>query len=140
MVQILHSQPVMPSPTQRLGAEIETIVEAHLIQMGYRMVARNWRVPRGEIDRVAWDGGLLCFIEVRGRATGAFGQPGATVDRRKQKRLVRTAMEYVVKHHPRTVPMIRFDVVSVIDRGDKTPEIVVIQNAFDAASAGPVAL
>lgn len=124
--------PRMPSPTQRWGAARETLAEEALAREGYVVIERNWRLALGEIDRIAWEGDVLCFIEVRARATDLFGIPAATVNRAKQRRLIRAAAAYLARFSPGARPMARFDVVSIVDRGRGSADITVIRNAFDA--------
>ena len=61
----------------------------YLRRRGYVMVARNFRSPlrRGEVDLIAWDGDVLCFIEVKTRTTRAVKPAEAAVDRDKQRAL-----------------------------------------------------
>ena len=54
---------------------------------GYRVLARNWRCPSGEIDLILERGGLVVFSEVKTRSSTAFGWPAEAVDRRRQARL-----------------------------------------------------
>ncbi len=83
------------------------------------------------MDRIAWDGDLLCFVEVRSRIGRAGGSPEESVGRSKRRRLVRAALAYLQGFPANSLPMVRFDVVSVLE-GDGEPEIRVITNAFDA--------
>lgn len=122
----------MPSPTQRLGAAQEALAERELVRRGYRIVERNWRGGGGELDRIAWCGEVLCFVEVRARSTDAFGTPAETVGREKQRRLIRAASSYLARLGSRAV-VARFDVVSIILRERGPPEVTVIPGAFDAS-------
>ena len=93
-------------------------------------LARRYRVRSGELDIVARDGETLVFIEVKARASHEFGTAAEAVTPEKQRRLARLATEYLMRHHLEECPC-RFDVVSIhFDAG--TPEIEIIQNAFDA--------
>src|SRR5205823_1728864 len=84
----VHSRARMPSPSQRWGAAHEEMAEARLVREGYRIVERNWRGGGGEVDRIAWSGEVLCFVEVRARSTASFGSPAETVDHTKQRKVV----------------------------------------------------
>lgn len=121
----------MPSPTQRWGAAQENLAERTLATAGYTILDRNWRGGGGEIDLVAWKAGTLCFVEVRARSTAAFGSPAATIDHAKQRRVVRAASAYLLEFRPGTRPMVRFDVVAIVDDGRAPPKIDLIENAFD---------
>ena len=79
---------------------------------------------------MAWDEGILCFIEVRARRSDRFGDPSATVSFSKQKKLVRAAQAYLARWQ--RWPMVRFDVVSVIAPVDGERRFRLIRNAFEA--------
>lgn len=120
----------MPSPSQAQGALQEAVAERVLARAGYEIVDRNWRGGGGEIDRVAWDGEILCFVEVRARSRLDFGLPAETVDRRKQRKLIRAACAYLMRFD--AWPMVRFDVVSVVIGQDRDSDVELVKNAFDA--------
>ena len=123
----------MPSPTQRYGYAQEERAERHLVGLGYVIVERNWSGGGAEVDRIAWDGDVLCFVEVRARRRSDFGRPEQTVGKAKQRHLVRAAMAYLCRFPSNKPPMVRFDVVSVSDpRGEEEATVVVFENAFDA--------
>ncbi len=97
------------------GALGEDMAYRYLRRHGCTVVARNYaaRSGAGEIDLVAWDGGVLAFVEVKTRSSGDFGAPDAAVDERKQRRITIAAREYGRRaqvEESRT----RFDIVSVM--------------------------
>ena len=91
----------------------EGIAAAWLRLKGYRIEARNWRCPQGELDLVARDGDTLVFVEVKTRTSASAGAPEEAVDRRKQARLVRLAQAYLARLGGEPPPC-RFDVVAVV--------------------------
>ncbi|MBI1897177.1 MAG: YraN family protein [Acidobacteria bacterium] len=97
------------------GRRGEDLAHRYLEEHGLTVVARNYRARSsgGEVDLIAWEGPTLVFVEVKTRATDAFGPPEEAVDREKRRHLVRAAGEYVRR---RNVPWesVRFDVVSVV--------------------------
>ncbi|MEA3278839.1 MAG: YraN family protein [Pseudomonadota bacterium] len=99
---------------------------AYLERRGLRLVQRNYRCRRGEIDLVMRDTGTLAFVEVRYRANMRFGTPAETVDIHKQRRLTAAAAHYL-QHQPTTLPC-RFDVIAI--SGDN--RIDWIRDAFNA--------
>jgi putative endonuclease len=115
---------------QRLGDLGERAAEDLLAASGYRIVARKHRCPRGEVDLVAEQGDLLVFVEVRTRATAAFGTPEETIGAAKQQRLVRAARDFLARWRgpPRGA---RFDVVAVVDQPGG-PRLTHFPGAFDA--------
>ena len=115
-----------PDRAGRIG---ERLARWRLWLMGYRIVETNCRLPGGELDIVARDGGTLVFVEVKTASTEEFGRPEEWVDARKQKRLVRLATAYLARQGSMDVSC-RFDVVAVSLKG-KIPRIRVIRNAFE---------
>ena len=82
---------------QRTGRRGEEEAYFRLRELGYVMVARNYRSPRrrGEIDLIGWDGGVLCFVEVKTRTSHDVKPAEAAVNRHKQYELRAVAREYL---------------------------------------------
>jgi putative endonuclease len=78
---------------------------------GYRVLARNVRLPGGEIDAVCLDGSTLVIVEVKRRDSRAFGSALSAVDARKRATLRRIAADYAQIVAPSA--RIRFDVVTL---------------------------
>jgi putative endonuclease len=97
---------------QARGRAAEALARRHLEQAGFEVVAANRRLGGGELDLVAWEGPVLVFVEVKGRALGHPGAPEEAVDRRKRQRLVRAAQAYLAGLKG-PEPVCRFDVVAV---------------------------
>ena len=110
---------------QNTGQRAEATALAHLSAHGLKLQQRNYRCRGGEIDLVMRDGDTVVFVEVRFRRSERFGSPAATVDRRKQSRLMRAARHYLGRHG---LVMCRFDVVGITG---EPPRIQWIRNAFD---------
>lgn len=103
------------------GAEAERLAADWLrARRGFKVVVRNWRNPRDEreeIDLVCWDGGVLVFVEVKARSSGARVPGYYAVDYRKKRVLLRVCRAYVGRLGP-AVATWRLDVVEVsIPRG-----------------------
>jgi putative endonuclease len=99
----------MMSKTGKAGEERAA---AHISGLGMRIIARNWRCERGEIDIIARDGGSLVFIEVKARRSLRFGRPEEAIDQRKRERLRLLALHYI-NGIGQGAPDYRFDVVAV---------------------------
>ncbi|TMA27768.1 MAG: YraN family protein [Deltaproteobacteria bacterium] len=97
---------------------------------GYRIIARNHRCRRGEVDLVAEKGELLVFVEVRTRATAVFGGPEETVSPRKQARVIAAARDFLMRWRGPERGA-RFDVVAVVD-APGGPRLEHFENAFDS--------
>jgi len=95
---------------------------------GYRIEARNVVTVAGEIDIVAWEGDVLCFVEVKARSTAEYGRAVEAVDRRKQRRLFRAASVYLLRLTEE--PVCRFDVLG-LDHGPDGWEITLLRDAFE---------
>jgi len=117
------------APHMATGRSGEEQAYFYLRRQGYVIVARNWRSPyrKGELDMVGWDGGMLCFIEVKTRSTREVKPAEAAVDDEKQRALAAIARDYL-----RRLPQpasVRFDVVSVYCE-NKDAEISLFKGAF----------
>lgn len=107
------------SATQRQGHAAEQRARDYLTRQGLRIIASNLRCRWGEIDLLALDDQVLVFVEVRERNALTHGSAAASVNRRKQLRLVRTA-QYLLARLGRRLdmtitghaPACRFDVLT----------------------------
>lgn len=99
-----------------LGLEGEKIAAAYLMESGYRIVARNYRFRRNEIDIIATRDGELCFVEVKTRASLDMGHPAEAVTLHKQRELARAASGYL-SGLGTALPACRFDVIAILARG-----------------------
>ncbi|MGC8659707.1 MAG: YraN family protein [Desulfomonilaceae bacterium] len=115
-------------PARTRGAQAELIAEQKLMELGYKIVTRNFFCKLGEIDIIARHGSDLVFIEVRSRHSSVALNPLFTLDQRKINRVIKAAKFYLASK-PADCPM-RFDVVIVTLR--PIPDVEIVQNAFDA--------
>jgi len=119
-----------------LGNEGERLAARFLRGLGYKIVARRYRTPLGEIDLVALDGECRVFVEVKTRRTEAAGLPHEAVDRAKQAQLTRLALAFL-KRYRRLDHAARFDVVSIVWEGaGQEPQLVHYKNAFEPPDRG----
>ncbi len=98
-----------------VGIEGEDAAFFYLQRKGYTIVARRWSsgdVP-GDVDLIAWDGPMLCFIEVKTRTARDLTPAETAVDEHKRNVLRRLARRYVRQLPQQSAPPVRFDVVSV---------------------------
>jgi putative endonuclease len=119
-----------PDQRRRRARRGERLAALFLRLKGYRIAARNWRCPLGELDLVCWHGDTLVFVEVKARTSAVAGAPEDAVDFRKRKQLIRLANFYLAQRHRGDVPC-RFDVVG-IDLGGVFPRIRHLRSAFRA--------
>jgi len=97
---------------ERRGRRAERLALWYLRAKGYRILARRFRTPVGELDIVARDGATVVFVEVRSRRADSALVPEATLDRGKRERLIRAAAGYIARHGLGDRPC-RFDLVAV---------------------------
>src|SRR3989442_5688306 len=115
-----------------LGEEGERAAARFLEARGYRILERNYRTRRGEIDLIAEDGRILVFVEVKVRLDDRFGGPAAAITRAKQARIARLAQQYLVWRRGGDPPCpVRVGLISGAD--PTTPPDEVLARAF----AGP---
>jgi len=103
------------APHLEIGKRGESLAYWYLRQAGYTIVARNRPSASGagELDLVAWDGPVLAFVEVKTRSSLEAGQPEAAVSLKKQKRVAKTAREYIRRMGRKAITY-RFDTVSLL--------------------------
>ncbi len=114
---------------RKLGSVYEQAIGFYLEQQGYEIVAFNYRCPLGEIDLIAKDGEDIVFCEVKYRSGKCCGSAAEAVDRKKQKRIWRAALQYLTVNKMENIPC-RFDVIGI--EGGK---ISVIKNAFEGEAS-----
>jgi len=98
----------------RTGLSAETRAAAWLIAKGYRVLARRFRTPHGEIDIVARRGNLLAFVEVKAR--GRLDDAAYAVTPRQQKRIIDATQLWLAAHPDHAELSIRFDVMLIAPR------------------------
>lgn len=109
----------------RLGLSAESRAAFFLIAKAYRIVARRWKTPFGEIDIVARRRRDLVFVEVKARET--YDDAAEAVTERSKRRIA-AAAELWLAHRPGDAQCnIRFDVILMAP--GKMPRHIV--NAFD---------
>lgn len=97
-----------------LGKEGENVASKYLESNNYKVIERNFRYRKGEIDIIAKDMKTreYCFIEVKTRSNREFGTPASAVNKLKQKRITMTTRFYMLKNKLQN-SYIRFDVIEV---------------------------
>ncbi|MFO1502497.1 MAG: YraN family protein [Steroidobacteraceae bacterium] len=116
----------------RLGAAAEQAAADFLVARHHQLLLRNYRCRMGELDLVALSPqGTLLVIEVRMRSRQDFGGGAASVDHRKQQRLLRASLHMLATHPRWSRHAMRFDVMDARPAGTGF-EITWIQHAFTA--------
>ena len=110
------------------GAQAEQTAARYLQQHGLKLLQANFRCRFGEIDLILRDGETLVFAEVRLRSRSDFGGAAASIDRRKQGKLIRAAQLYLASLAH--LPPCRFDALLLLS-ADGAEGVEWIKNAFE---------
>jgi putative endonuclease len=110
-----------------LGKEGENIACDHLKSTGYKMLFRNWKWGKHEIDIIATKGDQIIFAEVKTRSDDFKIHPSSAVTKEKQKSIIYAAEGYIKKFGIDKES--RFDVITIIKK-EKQYEIDHIEDAF----------
>lgn len=122
----------MLTQRQRAGQRAEELAAGFLSSQGWEILGRNFRRRLGELDLIAHRDGVLVIAEVRTRAAARYGSAAASVDRRKQQRIVRAAQQLLQQRRDLARLPVRFDVIVVSDLDGAHPGIEWIRHAFEA--------
>ena len=127
---------------QILGRLGEDLAADYLEKNGYRIVRRNVRLSKNELDIIAEDDDYLVFVEVKTRSclypeSGEYGIPSRAVDEGKRKNTVKAAKDYIARNYVNKQPRIDVIEVYMLEQKSefKTPTVLKInhiRNAFDA--------
>lgn len=110
-----------------LGEQGEELAAAHLKETGYKILHRNWKSGKKELDIVAENKDFVVFAEVKTRSENFMADPRDTISREKQRLMIFAADAYIRKYNINKES--RFDVITVISKG-KDFEVDHIENAF----------
>ncbi|MFJ3034572.1 YraN family protein [Curtobacterium pusillum] len=108
-----------PLRNSSLGRFGEDRAAEWLEDHGFRVLERNWRCARGEIDIIAWQSCTLVFIEVKTRAGNSTGHPFEAITASKVSRLRRLVPAWFEDHPNVSARAIRIDAVAVHVDGDR---------------------
>jgi putative endonuclease len=108
------------------GANGENLAAEFMAKKGFRVVARNYRARRAEIDLIVQREDWLIFVEVKTRASNAYGEPESFVSDAQRRLIYDAAEDYIFRTNWRG--HIRFDIISV--KLGPTPEIVHFEDAI----------
>jgi putative endonuclease len=112
----------------RTGISAESRAAAYLMAKGYRILAKRFRTPYGEIDLVAKRRNLVAFVEVKARAS--LDEAAYAVTARQQGRIIAAAQAWLMAHPEHAEFELRFDAVLIAPR--RLPRHLLA--AFDAST------
>ena len=113
--------------SHNLGRKGEDEAVRHLEEKGYRILKRNWKAGKPEVDIIAENKDYIVFVEVKTRSEDYLVPPSTAVNREKQKSLEFCADKYIKWNGVNKE--VRFDVITVIASGDSL-KVEHIENAF----------
>jgi len=99
------------------GKEGEELATAYLVEKGYRIICRNYRYLKGEIDIIAQKDNIIAIIEVKSRSSAYFENIAETVSKKKIRLLV-TAEDYYVNTN-KFEREVRFDIITILKKKNK---------------------
>jgi len=118
----------MATQRTQLGTQGEQLVGTFLEKKGYAILNKNYASRWGEVDIIAKQGDVICFIEVKTRKQSYF-PIASVVNKGKQHKIIRTAKHFILNQQLRDY-IFRFDVATVLLNDSKNPSINYIANAF----------
>lgn len=110
-----------------LGKKGEELAVEYLLKKGYKIVARNYKYQKAEVDIIARKGNILSIIEVKTRSTPEFGNPQEFLKAKQIQRLVK-AVDHFVTDHNMDVE-VRFDIIAIIKNKSGT-KLEHLEDAF----------
>ena len=116
----------------KVGKAGEDRVASFLRKKGYSIVKRNFQCRYGEIDIIAQNHDYILFVEVKTRKQNALVSGEEAVNAFKQRRIVHTANDYIIKTECQKQPRFDVAIVTVYERSDKTLgyKLKYIENAW----------
>jgi putative endonuclease len=115
---------------QLIGQRAEDIAAQFLCDQGLEILERNYLRRLGELDIVARDRDVLVVAEVRTRSSDRYGGAAASVDSRKQQRLIRATSQLLQQRRDLSHLRVRFDVLAVLDIDREIRRVDWIRHAF----------
>lgn len=123
----------MPETKLEFGKLAENTAAEFLQSQGYKILQRNYRTKLGEVDIIAEDKGVICFVEVKARHSLNLGGPEDAVFARKQRQICKAAI-YYLKANKLLERLSRFDVLTLLYM-DNLPKISLIKDAFELSAS-----
>ena len=112
------------------GKIAEDLAVDFLVKANYKILARNFRYLKAEVDIIAEFENQIIVVEVKARHTDAFLEPQEAVNKKKIKLLISAANHYIEENN--IDKEVRFDIISVLPNKQKTLEITHITDAFQS--------
>jgi putative endonuclease len=115
--------------THRVGRRFEDAAARWLARRGWRVLERNVRFQRREIDLIVRRGSVVAFVEVKGRRGDGYGHPAEAVTWRKRREIEAVARWWIARHQEPGVQY-RFDVVGASQDARGGVELTHLEDAW----------
>ena len=96
------------------GRKFEELAARHYERNGFKVLERNWRAGRKELDLIVRKGNLIVFVEVKSAYSREFGHPSERIDAHKIRNLTAAAQQYLIANAIGRADL-RFDVVTFVN-------------------------
>lgn len=117
----------MSTRNQHVGAWGENEAADFLSKLGYEIITRNVRTPRGEIDIIVKSDEVIIFVEVRTLTSSRIAHPEETITRRKQSRMLAAVEDYTQLHG---IDHWQIDAISIEGKPGSKPLITHFENVL----------
>jgi len=128
---VFKFHPQVESTMNETGRAGEETAARWLERNGIRVLDRNWRQGRNEVDLVVRDGSTIAFVEVKTRRLGPWGTPAMAIDAGKRRRLIRASSAWIAAH-PGAGREFRFDIMEITNAAGGEPLVDYWPDAFCA--------
>jgi putative endonuclease len=119
----------MADTTRNIGKYGEDLASAYLESKDWLIFDRNYSFEKAEVDIVATDRNYIVFVEVKFRSDTYFGQPEDYVTPKKEENIKKAAEAWIYERKMETA-VVRFDVISIVQKGNQAPQITHFEDAF----------
>lgn len=113
---------------QKIGLLGEDNACHYLTSLGYKILERNWRFSKAEIDIIAKDKEVLVFIEVKAKSYTFYGAPEESITTYKENLIIDAANQYMAQIGYDWE--IRFDIISIVFDNELMPSVTHYKDAF----------
>lgn len=115
--------------TRQTGQEAEELAAAYLESKDWIVLDRNYFFEKAEVDIVATDRNYIVFVEVKMRSGTYFGHPEDFVTPSKEQNIKKAAEAWIYERKMETA-VVRFDIISIVQKGNQAPQITHFEDAF----------
>lgn len=119
----------MSQTSKQIGDHGEEIAAAYLESKDWLIFDRNYAFEKAEVDIVATDRNYIVFVEVKFRSNTRYGHPEDYITPQKEANIKKAAEAWTYERKMETA-VVRFDVISIVQKGNEAPQIRHFEDAF----------